>query len=580
MAGSAAALRVSIGQHSEAGRKPANQDFHGACVPAGSTLAAKGIALAIADGISSSEAGRLAAEAAVRSFLDDYYCTADAWSVSRSAQRVLAATNSWLHAQTQRGQGRFDKDRGHVCTFSALVLKSTTAHLFHVGDTRICRWHGASIEPLTEDHRVSVDGEQSYLARALGVGPHVEIDYLALPLARGDVFLLCSDGVHEHLDAAAFSQALAEHPQDLDAAARQVVADALRRGSPDNLTLQILRVDDLPDGEASELHARRLALQLPPPLAARMAFDGYRIERDLHHSARSHLWLATDEETGRRVALKVPSTDLQHDEAALDRFLLEEWVARRIDNPHVLKPHVRTRPREHLYVAMEFVEGQTLAQWMLDHPRPSLETVRGIVEQVANGLQAFHRLEMLHQDLRPQNLMVDAAGTLRIIDFGSAWVAGLADDALDRASPALGTVQYMAPEYFLGHGGTPRSDQFSLGVIAYQLLTGRLPYGAQLARCTTAAAQRGLAYRPARDDERDLPAWVDAALRKAVHVVPSKRHEALSEFVEDLRRPSPDFLDGQGEALLQRHPLLFWKVTTLLLAVAVIALLGVLSLRG
>jgi serine/threonine protein kinase len=197
---------------------------------------------------------------------------------------------------------------------------------------------------------------------------------------------------------------------------------------PDNLTVQIVCVEDVPqDGNGLREQLARLA---PPPLLqARDEIDGYRIEREIHASARSHIYLATDLETGGLVALKTPATDLQSDPELLERFMLEEWIARRLNSPHVLKPYPRTRERRFLYVAMEYVEGQTLAQWMIDNPRPDLETVRGIVEQVARGLQAFHRKEMLHQDLRPQNIMIDRTGTAKIIDFGSVSVAGIDEQA-------------------------------------------------------------------------------------------------------------------------------------------------------
>ena len=573
-------LAISIGQHSDKGRKDANQDFHGAALPEAPTRHAKGVAIAIADGISSSDVSHVASEAAVRSFLTDYYCTSDAWSVSRSAQRVLTATNAWLHAQTQNGGGRFDKDRGYVCTFSALVIRSATAHVFHVGDTRVYRWHAEALEQLTEDHRVVVADGHSYLSRALGVGPHIEIDYQAVAVEKGDVFLLTSDGVHEHVDAAAIGAALAAHPHDLDAAARSIAEEAYRRGSPDNLTVQVVRIDALPDGDFNELQAQRAALQLPPMLDARMRFDGYTIVRDLHRSHRSHIYLAVDDDTGQSVVLKTPSIDLQNDEAHLDRFLLEEWVARRIASAHVLKPHVPDRKRNYLYVAMEFVDGQTLAQWMVDNPRPSLESVRRIVEQLAKGLQAFHRMEMLHQDLRPENVMIDRTGTVRIIDFGSAWVAGLGDSRLVEPDQILGTVQYTAPEYFLGEGGSARSDLFSLAVIVYQMLTGRLPYGAEVARIRTRADQRNLQYRSALDAQRAIPAWIDEVLRKALHPNPLKRHEALSEFVQDLRQPHADFLNRRGTPLVEKNPVLFWKCATLLLSIALVVLLGAISLRG
>ena len=127
------ALRVRVGQHSDKGRQPVNQDFHGARVADEPLLSTKGVAIALADGISSSEVSQVASEFAVQSLLDDYYCTSEAWSVKKSVERVLTATNSWLHSRTQQSQYRHDQDRGYVCTLSALVIKATTAHVFHVG---------------------------------------------------------------------------------------------------------------------------------------------------------------------------------------------------------------------------------------------------------------------------------------------------------------------------------------------------------------------------------------------------------------------------------------------------------------
>ena len=129
-------LRLSVGQYSDKGRKASNQDFHGVYIPKEPQLSSKGIAIAVADGISSSEVSHIASQSAVTGFLEDYYCTSEAWSVKTSAERVLVATNSWLHAQTQQGQYRYDKDRGYVCTLSVMVIKSATAHIFHLGDSR------------------------------------------------------------------------------------------------------------------------------------------------------------------------------------------------------------------------------------------------------------------------------------------------------------------------------------------------------------------------------------------------------------------------------------------------------------
>jgi serine/threonine protein phosphatase PrpC len=569
-------LTVSIGQYSAAGLKDANQDFHGTLVPTQPTLGLKGIAVALADGISSSAAGAAASETAVKSFLSDYYATPDTWSVKSSAQRVIAAANSWLYAQTRRGLDPNDAERGYVTTFDALVLKSRTAHIFHVGDARIWRVAGRSLEQLTEDHRLVVSAAESYLGRALGASGRVEIDYHTLGIDPGDIFVLTTDGVHEHVRPRDMVAAIAA-AADLDAAAEAIGGAALAAGSPDNLTIQIVRVETVPEGGPADLLGDVEGLDPAPLLDPPAEFDGYQILRILHSGPRSRVYLAVDAETGARVALKVLSLDLRDDPAQRKRFVMEEWIARRVDSPHVLKAYPQTRRRSHLYTVMRHVEGQTLTQWMHDHAAPELEKVRGLVEQLARGVQAFHRREMVHQDLRPDNILIDTSGTVQVIDFGATKVAGVieGDPRID-PDEILGTVQYTAPECFLGEPSTPGSDVFSVGVIAYQMLTGRLPYSDAVPRARTRAAQRRLRYVSALNARPLLPVWVDGALRKAVHPNPLRRYQTVSEFVQDLRYPNPAFVDGRRASLLERDPLLFWRLLSLVLGIVVLVLAGIL----
>lgn len=568
-------LTLSAGQYSDKGRKEINQDFHGLCIPDEPQLSSKGIAIALADGISSSDVGHIASESAIKSFLDDYYCTSEAWSVKSSAQRVLTAANSWLYAQSRHGQYRYDRDRGYVCTLSALIIKSNTAHIFHVGDSRVYRLRGDSLEQLTNDHRLVVSEDQSYLSRALGISPQLEIDYLALQVEEGDLFILATDGVYEFAAPPFIIDAIKKAGEDLDTAARRIAEEAYARGSKDNLTAQIVRIEALPQLATHELYQHWAELPPAPVLESRMNFDGYRIIREVHGSSRSHVYLAEDVDSGALVIVKTPSIDLRDDPAYLERFMLEEWIARRINSAHVLKPCPQTRKRHYLYVVTEYIEGQTLAQWMVDNPSPELETVRGIVEQIAKGLLAFHRMEMLHQDLRPNNIMIDASGTVKIIDFGAARVSGLAEAATANLQPhILGTVQYTAPEYFLGEPGRPCSDLFSLGVITYQMLSGRLPYGAEVAKTRTSAAQRKLQYQSVLDENREIPAWIDAALAKAVRPDPNQRYAELSEFIHDLRHPNQALLKERPPPLIERNPLRFWQGLSLVLAVIILILLS------
>lgn len=568
-------LTISAGQHSDKGRKKINQDFHGVSLPDNTLLTSKGIAIALADGISSSNVSQIASEASVRGFLDDYFCTSEAWSVKKSAHRVLTATNSWLHAQSQRSHHRFDKDKGYVCTFSAIIIKSTTAHLFHIGDTRIYLLRDGSFEKLTKDHRLWVSDEKSYLSRALGINQKLEIDYSTLHVEKDDVFVLATDGVYEYASSSFITKTIDSHDANLNAAAKAIVDEAYQQGSTDNLTIQIIKITDLPHQDAIEIHQQLTELPFPPILEARAEFDGYTIIRSLHASSRSHVYLAIDNETNTQLVIKTPSIDLQGDPAYLERFLMEEWIARRINSPYVLKPCLQSRKRNYLYIVMEFVEGQTLTQWMRDNPKPDVEMVRGIVEQISKGLLAFHRLEMLHQDLRPENIMIDNTGTVKIIDFGATKVAGIDEISTPlEHTDILGTAQYTAPEYFLGESGSSRSDLFSLAVISYQMLAqGKLPYGVQVSQAKTRSAQNKLHYQSVLDDDREIPAWIDHTLKKALQPDPHKRYDELSEFMFDLRQPNKEFLNKTAPPLMERNPVLFWKSISFILTIIIIILL-------
>ncbi|MGD9841913.1 MAG: protein kinase [Steroidobacteraceae bacterium] len=568
------ALAISIGQCSSPGPKDINQDFYGALIPNGVTISLKGVALAVADGISTSSVAHIAAETAVKNFLSDYYSTSDAWSVRTAGLSVIAAANAWLHAETRRSHNAYDRDRGYICTFSALVIKGRFAHIFHVGDSRIFRVVGNSLEPLTNDHRGAISAKEHYLSRALGLTDSVNIDYQTESLTSGDIFLLSTDGVHEFISPKEMARLIHANANDLDRAAKLIIEHALQNGSDDNLTVQIARIDELPDDDASEYTDQAEALPPAPLLEPPVEFEGYALARTIHSNDRSHIYLATDIDSDESVALKIPAVSLRHEPHLLRQFMMEEWIARRLSSPHVLKAHNNSRTRKHLFIVTEYIEGQSLRQWLHDHPHPELQVVRDIIEQIIKGLRALHRKEMIHGDIRPENIMMARDGTVKIIDFGSVRVAGLVElTGESESNTVLGTVQYTAPEWLAGETPTWQADMYSAAVIAYELLTGKLPYGATAARVRTPADQRKLNYISARTANRHVPDWIDGALRTALHPNPYKRYAAMSEFIHDLRVPNPRFQLARQAPLLERDPVLFWKGVSLLLALSVVALL-------
>jgi serine/threonine protein phosphatase PrpC len=510
--------------------------------------------------MSGSEAGKQAAEACVSGFLADYFTTPESWSTATSGEKVLAALNRWLYAQ---GHREYESVHPLVTTLSALVIKSATAHLFHVGDTRIYRMRRGRLECLTRDHRVHLSEDKNYLSRAMGIELHMEIDYRSLPVEEGDIYLLTTDGVHDHVDDSTLAQCLYGMEADVEPAVAAIIEHARANVSPDNISCQVLKVESLPNLDAREFYRRFADLPFPPLLEPGMVLDGYKIVRELHASKRTQIYLAIDTRTDHRVIVKTPSVNYEDDAEYIDRFLHEEWAGRRLNNQHVLKvlePHGR---RQCLYYVTEYVEGWTLRRWMTDNPRPMLEDVREIARQIAAGLRALHRQEMIHQDLKPENIMIDRYGTVKIIDFGSTKIAGIEEIAtpLERRG-VLGTRNYTAPEYLLGYAGNNVSDLYSLGVIVYEMLTGQLPYGSKE---LTPLRQRRVRYVPARRHNPDIPLWVDRALERAVSIERQRRYALLSEFEHDLAHPNPAFLDEGRDPLIRRNPLLVWKGIALLL---------------
>lgn len=568
-------LSISIGQHSTAGAKSENQDFHGALVPEGADLASKGIACVIADGISTSQRGAEAAEITVKSFLSDYYCTSEGWSVRKSGECVIGATNSWMHSENSRQRPReegFDREAaGLICTLSALVFKSRMAHVFHIGDGQVMRLAEDRCDVLTTPHRVSLGGGTSYLGRALGMNRHVEVEYCQAPLQVGDIFVLTTDGVHELVGEDDVRKAIGV-TGDLDVAARDLCALALERGSTDNLTIQLLRVDDLPLGEVEDLLGQDTRLPPAPLLEVGQTFEGYAILEKIHSGNRSHAYLACDLAENSPVVIKVLSTEQTQNPDAVAALLLEEWVMRRLSHPNLLAAAPTHAPRRHVFCVSRLVEGKSLYKSLLDNGPMPLSVARKLASQIAAGLEAMHRREMLHRDLRPQNIILNDRGHATIIDFGSTQVAGI-DEAVPRAfedAAFAGTMQYSAPELFLGDPASVRSDIFSLGVIVYQLLTGELPYGPRVSAASTPAAQRKLRYTPATTHNPDIPEWVDAAIARAVSVDPRQRYAEPALFVDDLAGPNQELLKGAHLPALQRGSVRVWKLVSAALAAALL----------
>lgn len=542
-------LQVSLGHCSRTGPRPRNEDFCGATTPEGPELDGKGLLAAVADGVGGHANGREASEYTVRGLLADYYATPDTWPVAKSLDTVITALNRWLLAHAAKSR----ESAGMATTLSALVLRGRRYHIAHIGDSRIYRLRGGALERLTTDHIWEHPELDSVLSRAVGLDAHLSVDYADGELELGDVFALLTDGVWHELGETTIAELLAATP-DTQAAATRLTTAAEQSGAMDNCTALVLRVDALPRDRLRDTVARLAALPLPPRLKPGQTLDGLTVETVLHESIATLLYRVVDG-NGRALVMKTLRPETL-DAGALAALAHEEWLARRVSDAHF--PAVVPWPeRAHLYYLMSWHGGETLKARLARGHRFGPTELAGLGVNLLKGIGALHRLAIVHRDIKPDNLHVDAGGRLRILDLGVA-----ASDGGDTAFGEInnpGTPSYMAPELFAPQPppANEGTDLYAVGATLYELLTRHYPYGEvePFQHPRFGEPVPPTRYRP------DAPAWLEAVLLKAVAREPKERFETAEEFVLALERGAHHPLAmPHRKPLLARDPQLGWKL--------------------
>ena len=562
MAERIAGIKASIGFVSETGPRKRNEDFAGAVFGSELPEPRRDVIAAIADGIGGAKGGRIAAETAVRGFLDGFCDLPETVEVRRAGAMVVNSLNSWIHSL-----GRQDPElTGMGCTFTALVLRGRVAHVLHVGDTRAYRLSGNRLSSLTTDHvRDGADGPTNLLNRALGVETEARLDYATQPVAHHDRFLLCSDGVHGFLSDESIAEILRERSAPTDTA-RALVTAALQAGSTDNTTALVLDVVGLPQADSADIGTTIMQLPLIPVPIDGEAVDGFVLKVLLSDGRYSRLFGAVDEVEGGEVALKFPKPQVAAVATYRAAFVREAWVGARVNSPWVgriieLPPGRQTC----LYTVMPLYQGELLETRIARRPALGLEEGRNIAIKLARAAAALHRAGIIHRDIKPDNVILERDGSLKLIDLGVVRIPGMEDFPPEDIP---GTTAYMAPEMFTGEPGNEATDLYALGVTVYRAFTGEFPYG-----------NADAVSPPRRDRPKefgalrpDLPAWLQAALGRAVARDPGERFGDMMEFAFEMetgpaRAPA---MTRRPQTLLERAPVRFWQGVAALLGLALL----------
>lgn len=516
---------------------------------------------ALADGVGSAREGGAAARRAVEMLVD--YCLARprAWSPRRALAEFTAQINRSLHSESLERHGQAAE---LACTLSAVVIEGGRLYGCNVGDSPVLHWRRGRVQVLSEIHSLASSGLDHVLTRAIGLEATVEPHLFETELADGDLVLLCSDGVSTPLPVSRLGELLSRRPS-----ARTIVSSA-RSIAAENLELaddaSAIVLDVVERGRSGPVAGQRL--EVCRFLQRGDAIDGFRLVRPLDPNER--VWLATDTRDAHAV-LKFPALEAAEVETVRDAFVREAWNVTRLTSPDIVRAWMPESDAMRCY-AMDYVEAPTLRE-VLRTARLGVEETCLLGHFLLRVGQYLLQHDLAHGDLKPENILVlrsPAGPAFKLLDLGSA-------AELFSVTSRAGTPSYLAPERFRGAAISERTEIFAVGVTLYEALTGAYPYG-EVERFQTPRFENP-ARRPSRLNAA-IPGWLESILLRATETDPERRYPHFSEMAFALSHPDEVVPHHPRNApLLERNPLLFYKLLSLVLLVAVVVLIGLLARR-
>jgi serine/threonine protein phosphatase PrpC len=499
-------LHVGMGHATHRGGRDENQDFVACYVGPPRGKLTISLVAALSDGMGGAKGGRTAAELAVRGFIEGCLGQATTLGPTRIGATAAEAVNRWIHSL-----GRSDPElNGMACTLSALVLCGRSTHLVHVGDSRVYRLRDGEFAQLTTDHTLGAPGTTHALTRAVGAQDSLRVDHFKETVHLHDRYLICSDGVHGQLTRREIHALLAKRAAPKETAA-QLVEQAASRTDSDNATALVLDILALPETQFADLELAIAEQPLRQAPVSGELIDEYELGEMLGDGPYMRVFKARDRASERDVVLKFPKTRPGLDSLLRAALLREMWIASHVRSPFVtesLEPPAERRSC--LYGVLPFYEGETLEQRLARRPQVNLAAGLDIAIKLTKALAALHRAGIIHRDVKPENIVLEPDGGLKLLDLG---VARLRQFDEGEMLEVPGTRSYMAPELFSGTPADEGTDLFALGVTVYRMFTGgAYPYG----EVEAFSHPRFGKAAPLAKARPDLPAWLERSLSRAI----------------------------------------------------------------
>ena len=273
--------------------------------------------------------------------------------------------------------------------------------------------------------------------------------------------------------------------------------------------------------------------------------DHYRIEAAVAHSGMSELYRATDLNTGGQVAIKVPLAEMEADPVLIERFKREQEIGQSLDHPGVVKTF-NGEQRSRLYMVIEWVGGRLLRTILNEEKQLPADRAVKITLGICDALDYMHKRGIVHRDLKPENVMVGEDDQIKLIDFGIAMKEDARRLTFVNVSSLLGTPDYISPEQVKGARGDQRSDIYSVGIILFEMLTGRVPFVGPNPLAVMNARVLNDVPRP-RELNPDISPELEEILYRALDREPRHRYATASEMMWDLEHQEQIGVEPRGE---------------------------------
>jgi serine/threonine protein phosphatase PrpC len=529
----------------------------------------RGALVVLADGIGGQERGEVASQLVCETAINAFTEAEEGVAPNQLIFRVFTAANLAVYDRnlTDRHAG------GRMATtMTACLFRHNEVTIGHVGDCRVYILQAGKIRRLTNDH--SYAGVQlklglvnvqeaassefrSVLTRSVGQEPTIRVDIHVAQVRPGDVVVQCCDGVWSKITEGEILSVASKMPPA--EASRELVRLAERRSADDNLTVQIVRVEGI---ERLSYYRGLPTYQKETPaimgqeLEVGQVLDGrYRVTDLVARSGMAAIFKGVDTTNEQVVALKVPFMQFESDPGFYSRFQREQEIGRALQHPYIL--HLLDSPdqkKSRPYLVMEFLEGQTLAHLMQRvHPIPEHDAIK-LVSRICEALHYMHEHDVVHRDLKPDNVMICNDGSIRIMDFGIAKFEGSRRLTFGGFTPAMGTPDYMAPEQVRGKRGDRRTDIYSLGAILYEMVSGQTPFQGENPFIIMNSRLSGDPIAP-REVSETVSLQVEEIILHAMSRLPQDRYPDALSMKAELDSPEKVQLTGRATRLVRPNPL-------------------------